>query len=219
MLVTSVDAPVNPGDLPIAHMSFGNPDLTSEHLMAYEMGYRVHASDKFSIDLAAYYDHYTDLIYSVDGTPFTGTEFGTSVNVDPTLLKNGETGNVYGGELEARWKLPSRTMLTTGFSMAKQDKFSQGTTIMSPKYQAFCRLSKDFPSNLKADAMLYWYDAIPEIDQSSYCKLDLHLSWRPADGNTEISFGAQDLLLPRSVQFMGASAIPRSAYLQLTTHF
>lgn len=219
MLVTSVDAPVNPGDNPTAHMSFGNPNLKSEHLLAYELGYRLHSSDTFSLDLATYYDRYSDLIYSVDGAPFTGTEFGTTVNVDPTLLKNGETGSVYGGELEARWKLRDRTLVTSGFSATRQNRFSQGTTLLTPKYQGFVRISKDFPSDVKADAMVYWYDSIPEIDQKSYTKLDLHLSWRPVGGNTEFSLGAQDLLFARSVQFTSSLAIPRSAYLQLTSHF
>ncbi len=219
MLVTSVDPPVSPGDLATAHMSFGNPNLTSEHLTAYELGYRVRNSDAFSLDLATYYDVYSDLIYSVDGTPFVGDAFGTTVNIDPTFLKNGEKGNVYGGEVQARWKLPGQTLLTSGFSVTKQNHFSQGTTIMSPKYQGFVRVSKDFRSGLKADVLYYWYDAIPDIDQQAYSKLDLHLSWRPNRGDTEISFGAQDLLAPRSVQFMGTSAIPRSAYLQLTSHF
>jgi len=218
-LVTAVDAPANPGDLPTAYLSFGNPNLTSEHLLAYEMGYRLHHSDKFSLDIAGFYDQYSDLIYSVNGDPFTAVEFGTDVNVNPTYLKNGETGSVYGGELEARWKLPNRTMLTSGFSVAKPNKFSKGTVIMVPKYQGFVHLSKDFKSTLKADAMLYWYDAIPEIGQQPYTKLDLHLSWRPTDGNTELSLGAQDLLLPRSMQFTSSFEIPRSAYLQLTTHF
>lgn len=219
MLVTSVDAPVNAGDNPTAHMSFGNPNLTSEHLTAYELGYRVHSSDAFSLDLATYYDRYSDLIYSVDGTPFTGTEFGTTVNVDPTFLKNGETGSVYGGELEARWKLRDRAMVTSGFSATRQNRFSQGTKLLTPKYQGFVRLSKDFASNVKADAMVFWYDSIPEIDQKSYTKLDVHFSWKPTGGNTEISLGGQDLLFARSVQFTSAFAIPRSAYLQLTSHF
>ena len=218
MLVTSVDPPVNPGDNPTAHMSFGNPNLTSEHLTAYEMGYRSHASDSFSLDLAAYYDQYSDLIYSVDGTPFTANEFGSTVTVDPTFLKNGESGSVYGGELEARWKLPGHAMLTSGFSATRQNKFSQGTTLWTPKYQGFIHLAKDFQSNVKADTMLYWYDAIPEIGQKSYTKLDVHLSWKPTGGNTELSLGGQDLLEPRSVQF-ATLAIPRSFYLQLTSHF
>ena len=218
-LVTAVNPPANPGDNPTAFMSFGNPNLTSEHLLAYEAGYRLHNSDSFSLDLATFYDHYSDLIYSVEGDPFTAVEFGQTVTVDPTTLKNGENGSVYGGELEARWKLPARTMLTTSFSVAKQTKFSEGTTIWTPKYQGFVHLSKDMPKDFKADVMFYWYDAIPEIDQEPYSKLDFHISWRPHNGDTEWSLGGQDLLLPRSMQFTSAVEIPRSVYLQMTKHF
>lgn len=218
-LISEVEAPANPGDPPIAHMSFGNPNLTSEHLTAYELGYRLRNTDLFSLDIAAFYDQYTDLIYSVDGAPFDGNPFGTPATIVPTYLKNGERGDVYGGEVQAHWKLSNRTFITSGFSVTKQNKFSKGTTIMSPKYQGFVRLSKDFRSNVKTDMMFYWYDAIPEIGQSAYSKLDFHISWKPTDGNTELVLGGQDLLLPRSIQFMGSSQIPRSAYLQLTMHF
>lgn len=217
-LVTGVDGPANPGDDPTAHISFGNPNLTSEHLTAYELGYRMRTSDKLSIDLAAFYDRYSDLIYSADGTPFNGTEFGVPVVVDPTYLQNGESGNVYGGELTARWKMQPKSFFTLGASLTKQDHFSQGTSIMSPQVQAFARLSHDFRTNLKADAMFYWYDSIPEIAQNSYSKLDLHVSWKPSD-NVELSVGGQDLLFGRSMQFTSASEIPRSAYLQLNVHF
>lgn len=40
---------------------FGNPDLTSEKLMAYEAGYRAEVSSRFSLDLATYYNNYADL--------------------------------------------------------------------------------------------------------------------------------------------------------------
>ncbi len=217
-LVTGVDPPANPGDLPTAFTSFGDPNLTSEHLTAYELGYRLRSSDKFSVDLAAFYDRYSDLIYSSEGTPFDTTEFGVPVTVVPTYLHNGESGNVYGGELQARWKLQPRSFFTLGASVTKQDQFSQGTSIMSPQFQAFGRISHDFHPNLKADAMFFWYDGIPEIAQNSYSKLDLHISWK-ANETTELSIGGQDLLFGRSMQFTSAAEIPRSAYLQLTSHF
>ena len=221
-LVTWDDPPANPGDPPTAYTSFGNGDLRSEHLLAYELGYRLRRSDRFSVDLTGFYDVYTDLVYGVEGDPYGdpygGTLFGNPVSVSPTFLRNGEKGNVYGGEVEARWKLDAKSFLTLGTSYIQQNNFSKGTTIVSPKYQAFGRLSHDFRQNLKADAMFYWYDSVPDVGQPSYSKLDVHVSWKP-DKNLELSAGGQDLLFGRAVQSFGGNSIPRSAYLQLTWHF
>lgn len=217
-VVTWVDPPANPGDPPTAYTSFGNPSLTSEHLLAYELGYRFRHGDRFSLDLTGFFDVYSDLIYSVNGTPYTTTEFGQVVQVVPTYLRNGESGNVYGAEMEGRWKLANQTFFTLGTSYVQQGNFSQGSSIVSPKYQVFGRLSHDFKRSVKADAMLYWYDGIPDVGQASYPKFDVHVSWKP-DKNLELSVGGQDLLFGRSIQSFGGVAIPRSGYVQLMVQF
>lgn len=217
-VLTTVDAPATPSDLPTAHVSYGNPNMRSEHLLAYELGYRFRSGERYSIELSSFYDVYSDLIYASAGNPTTGTYLGVPVNLIPTTLQNGEKGNVYGAELQGRWKLSDNTFANTGLSYIRQTPFSQGTSIVSPMYQAFMRLSHDFKSNLKGDLLYYWYDAVPDVSQPSYSKLDLHLSYR-LNANSEISFGGQDLLVPRSIQSFGGQYIPRSVYLQVNSHF
>ncbi|MBS1718042.1 MAG: TonB-dependent receptor plug domain-containing protein [Armatimonadetes bacterium] len=216
-LVTAVDPPVNSG-LPTAYESIGNPNLVSEHLIANEIGYRMQAGDRISLDVTAFYNIYTDLIYMVQGDPYTSIEFGTPVTVIPTYLRNGEHGNVFGGELETKLKLNRRSRLTFGYSYLCQDHFSKDTSIDSPRHQAFLRFSNDFHHKLKLDAMLYWYGDIPSLGVTSYEKLDVHLSWKP-DEFTEASLGGQDLLHRQSLQFANSYAIPRSIYFQLSRRF
>ncbi|HEV2098503.1 MAG TPA: TonB-dependent receptor, partial [Stellaceae bacterium] len=40
---------------------FGNPQMVSEKVIAYELGYRWQPTPKASVDLASFYNHYTDL--------------------------------------------------------------------------------------------------------------------------------------------------------------
>jgi len=218
LLINNVSPPANAGGLPTAQTSFGNSGLESEHLIANELGYRAHAADRITIDVAAFYDLYGNLIYQASGSPYNATEFGVPVTVQPTYLENGEHGNVYGFEVESKAELSKVSRLTVGYSYLQQTPFSEGTSIDAPTYQVFGRLSQDFRSNLQGDAMLYWYDAVPALGSPSYTKLDLHLSWKPTK-NLELSAGGQDLLENRYIQSAGGYSIPRSAYIKVTTTF
>jgi iron complex outermembrane recepter protein len=218
VVVTSVDPPDAQNPLPTAHTSFGNPNLTSERLIAYELGCRIKTSDRFSLDLAAFEDKYSNLIYSVAGAPFNGVEFGVPVTVSPTSLQNGETGDVLGAELLARCKLSNRSFATLGATYVAPKSFSQGSTIETPRYQYFGRLSQDMLKDLKLDVIYYWYGSVDDVNQAATSKLDAHLAWNVRPG-VELSAGGQDLLFKRAIQFPGGSAIPRSAYVQLSARF
>src|SRR5205807_8085996 len=47
--------------LPVIEAIFGSPLFRSEDLLAYEVGYRVQATSSFSLDVAAFYNDYTNL--------------------------------------------------------------------------------------------------------------------------------------------------------------
>ena len=57
----SIDLPMQPG-VPVFPVQTPNPNIISETLLAYELGYRVQATDRFSWDLALFYNHYDSLV-------------------------------------------------------------------------------------------------------------------------------------------------------------
>ena len=56
---------------PVLVSVFGNPNLESEVLTAYELGYRVKPIERLSFDVAAFYNVYDQLISTVQGDPFS----------------------------------------------------------------------------------------------------------------------------------------------------
>src|SRR4029077_6578664 len=47
--------------VPVVEAIFGSRQFGSEDLLAYEVGYRVQATSSFSLDVAAFYNNYTNL--------------------------------------------------------------------------------------------------------------------------------------------------------------
>src|SRR5882762_6305600 len=61
--------PSNPTPLPAVLAVFGSHQFNSEDLLAYELGYRVQATSNLSIDLATFYNNYSNLRTAEPGTP------------------------------------------------------------------------------------------------------------------------------------------------------
>jgi iron complex outermembrane receptor protein len=216
--IKNVEPPAGPGALPTAYINFGNNSLTSEILIANELGYRVKASESLSFDMGAFYNMYSNLTYMVDGTPYEDVQFGIPVIVVPQLLKSGEKGNTYGLEVVSRKKLSANTHLTLSYSFVGQDHFSHGSDIDAPKHQFSARISHSLPKNLELDAMAFHYSAVPGLSGQEYTKLDASVSWKPTK-DFELSLIGHDLLKPRQFSVDTYSYIPRSIDLRLSYHF
>ncbi len=217
-VLTGASPPGQPGGLPTAFVSFGNPALTSEKLISNEIGYRRRVSHLASLDVDAFYNIYTDLIHGVPGAPYMGNQFGVPVLIMPTTLEGGERGNVYGLELQTNWNLGPGSQLSAGYSFVQQDHFTSGTMIDAPVHQVNVRLSHDFSKDLKFDGLLYWYSAVPNLDASAYTKLDLRIA-KKLTNDLEFSIAGHDLLSPRQATFSGYFDVPRSIDFKLTSRF
>ncbi len=74
----------------------GNPDLVSERLTAYELGFRMRPLDKLSLDLATFYNDH-DRLQTIE---LTGPPFPPTVHQE---VGNLMTGSSHGLELAANW--------------------------------------------------------------------------------------------------------------------
>ena len=70
-----------PGGIPILTSLLGNPQFKNEVLIAYEMGYRTTVSNRLSIDLAIYYNDYSN-----QQTTEPATATANSTNKRPVVL-------------------------------------------------------------------------------------------------------------------------------------
>lgn len=106
---------------------YGNPDLDSEKLIAFETGYRVQLADRFAVDLAVFYNIYDDLVTKVSRTSFTETSSSSTYAVSPETMVNTAEAETYGIEIGADWKPTSRWALRATYSYLNMNVRSHST--------------------------------------------------------------------------------------------
>lgn len=203
----------------IPPVSIGSPNLESEELLAYEVGYRAQPFDRLSWSLSAYYNDYDDIRSVEPSNPPAPL---------PLEFGNGQKAEGYGAELSAEFRVNERWRLRADFSELHLDirpkagsfdaSFGRGEAADSRRH-ALLRSSTDFPGNLQLDVTLRYVSRIenPDVTVPGYSEADLRLGWQ-ATGNLEIALVGQNLLHDRHGE-MGLAAVrqemERSVYGRL----
>jgi iron complex outermembrane receptor protein len=210
----------------------GNPNVTSEHVIAYEVGYRAQPLARLSIDTTAFLNSYRDL-QSVEMLPDV-------VQSNPPLLihresfGNGLRGTTDGLELAATWKVTNRWTLSPGYSLLRMrlhaEPGSQDTTSAAtiqgtnPVHQAQLRSHLELSHGLSWDATAYFVDRLPAPLIASNTRIDMQVTWRLAE-SMDLSFVGQNLLHDHHEEFndplqsVNSSQIKRGAYVKFTGRF
>jgi len=194
--------------LPVIPAVFGNPQFRSEELMAYELGYRVQATNSFSADIAAFYNNYSNLRIAQPGTPFVeGSPVPTDLVV-PFVASNNMSGGTYGIEPYAEWRVLPKWRLLGAYSYLQMNihkdqviSTPDDTDGRSPKHQFYFRSSLDLPKHVEQDLMLRYVGDLPGLNIPSYYSLDLNIGWKPVS-QVQLSFGARDLLNSQHLEFI-----------------
>ena len=202
--------PPNPTPFPVVAAIFGSRQFKSEDLVAYEVGYRVQATKSLSLDIAAFYNNYTNLRSAEPGQPFVeGSPVPTDI-VQPFVASNKMSGGTYGIEPFAEWKVRPRWRLLGSYSYLQMDigknKNSLDPTAdnpsgQSPRHQFYLGSLVDLPKHFEQDISLRYVDRLPSLNIPSYYSLDFHLGWRPGT-HLELSLVGQDLLNSRHLEFI-----------------
>jgi iron complex outermembrane receptor protein len=200
-----------------------NPDLEPEALWAYEVGYRVRPHDRVSMDLAAFFNDYDDLV----------TSESTLQPVPPTRLvqnANNGSGESAGVELAAAWQPFDWWRLQATYSYLwmelEVEPGSTDTSLVltaqdSPTHQASLRSSWDVIEDVRFDAWLRYVDELERRRIPSYVTLDLRLAWSPND-HWEFAVVGQNLLEDSHQEFVFLPtqwAVPRSVYGKVSVKF
>jgi iron complex outermembrane recepter protein len=202
--------PPNPTPFPVVAAIFGSPQFKSEHLLAYEAGYRVQATKSLSLDIAAFYNFYTHLRSAEPGQAFVeGSPAPTDI-VQPFVASNKMGGGTYGIEPFVEWKVLPKWKLLGSYSYLQmnirknidsQDPTADNPDGQSPKHQFFVQSSIDLPKHFEQDLSLRYVDKLPSLNIPSYYSLDFHLGWRPGT-HLELSLVGHDLLNSRHLEFI-----------------
>ena len=213
----------------------GNPNPTSEELLAFETGYRIHPRGDLSIDIATFYNLYDHLI--------TGESQIFSIVADssvspphftvPVLVDDKMQGNTQGIELAIDWQPLANWRLRTVYTFLhmdleiEKDSLDPLTAEVAediPTHQLNLRSALDLPGDLEFDLIGRFVDSLPRSQADAYLGLDARVGWSPFP-QLELSLVGQNLLDSRHLEFDTelvetlSTQIQRSAYGMLTWRF
>ncbi|MBZ5644168.1 MAG: TonB-dependent receptor [Acidobacteriia bacterium] len=219
---------------PVEVILSGNPQIKPEHVLAYEAGFRTELNGRFSVDVAAFYNRYTNLITLEPGTQFLQPSPAPARFVIPVIFQNEMHGSTAGLEISANMKITDRWTLSPGYALLKMhlhtDPLSQDTNSVpdyegsNPQHQAQLRSHVELSHGLAWDASAYFVDRLPFQQVSSYTRVDTQISWKAAE-RLELSVVGQNLLQDHhlesldAVTLVNSSLIKRSAYAKFTWRF
>jgi iron complex outermembrane receptor protein len=219
--------------LPLELDITGNNQLYSEQLVAYEVGYRSQVTKTFSVDAAAFYNVYDNLLsFSPQAPQVVNTVNGPLVLIDAPR-NNKRRADTYGLELAANWNVmdnwrlaASYTWLNVMVHSSSSDHSPQpesATEDNVPRNQAQIRSYFDLTRDLEFNAAAYYVENLAAANIPSYVRVDLGLTWRPIKG-AELTAGVQNLLDDRHKEFDGqfgvtSTEMQRAVYLQFLYRF
>jgi iron complex outermembrane receptor protein len=209
----------------------GNRELDSEELWSYELGYRLPVSRVFYLDLATFYNRYSDLMTLEIGDPFADPAGKTIV---PVVNRNQMKGVARGAELAGAfepstgsWKLTAsysyfNLKLTPQGADLNRGSYFEGAT---PAHQFALGAYVPLPHGLELNSFFRWIGRLRSTADlgnsglSPYATLDARLGWRLKE-SLELSVVGQNLIQARHVEFPGnGTEIERAAYAKLAARF
>jgi iron complex outermembrane receptor protein len=243
----AVDAPfkIDPassatGGLPILFSLVGSPSFSAELVKDVQAGYRSQISKAFSLDLAAFYDNYSNLRSFVVGSPVL------ALSPLPQLDVTGHTGNGAsavgkGAEGSLAWQVLPFWKLEGSYTY---DLINQWLSSSAPsgampdiggskepprsewRLQSYINLSKKW----EADTFIYWTGEAspvniygPNVSIPAYTRLDVRVGYRVGP-HWQLSLAGQNLLEARHLEgipelLTDYSYVNRGVYLKSTWQF
>lgn len=205
----------------------GNKDLSSEKLLAYEIGYRHQPNHNLFFDLVLFAHHYDDLITFDVGDIIT--DRGFPVRTFPSV--NGQEGEVHGvelaGDIRLRkwWKIKAayavmKLELHTDSDVSNSLGLEKGLEDVLPMHDAYLRSSFDLPRGFELDTTLrymssYTYGGkIPSIVEMDIRLARIINGWR-------VTLVGQNLIEEhhKEAGTSAATQVERGGYLKVTREF
>jgi iron complex outermembrane receptor protein len=192
----------------------GGPNVVSEKLVAYELGYRVQATPQLAFSVSSFYNVYSDLrsLEPLDPPkPF------------PVVINSGLQGTSAGAELTADWRVTSRWRLRAGYTDLRvhtepepgvPDRSSDRSIAHDPNQQFSVHSLLDLSNNWQFDADMRAVGPISNQSVPGYAEMNLRLAWQPTPA-WNLSLVGQNLLHSEHPEFNNAGSrreIPRSVY-------
>lgn len=203
----------------------GNPGLDSEELIAYELGYRVQPTDSLSVDVAAFYNDYSNLFTGTYGTGMVAG--GGTYYYQPLFAANTNSASSKGLEVSTRIDATKNWQIAASYSyidlVFKQKADPAFSFTNNPKHQFNVRSTYLFPYGVEMTNSLYYVSKLPTASIQEYYRFDTKISYEIADG-VELNLVGQNLFQPYHQEFsaflfQSPVEIGRSVYGNITWKF
>jgi len=192
--------PTDPNStLPMVIAVQGPGNLQAEVLMAYEAGVRIKASDRFTVDLAGFYNNYRRLI-GVESSPTQFVPGPPTYLLLVNTLRNKDHGETWGGELAADCQVADPWRLIFAYSYITATEMAGDRP---PSNQVSLRSQLELAENIELDLWGRYVGASKDyLDNSlaGYLTLDARLGWRPVK-TLELSLVGRNLLHHRQQEY------------------
>lgn len=180
-------------------------DFESAELLAYELGWRLRASDNVSFSLASYYNIYDNLRTAEPGDPL------------PITYGNGLEGKTFGLELASTFQVSDWWQVKSGYTFLEKDlKVKPSSADLNggsaesndPAHQVLVQSNMDLTGGLELGAVARYVSTLPAPEVSEYFGLDIRVGWK-VDDFWELSLVGQNLLDDQHTEFIPESPSPR----------
>lgn len=214
-------------------LAIANPQMKTENLLAFELGWRWQAAKNIDVDTALFYNIYDRM----QGTVITSTSYSPIYGeILYAQVGNYRQVKSYGVELALNHRINHRWRLQTSYSAIGFDTSYNNSLIWlrdplaeknyDPQQLMSIRSQFDVSNDVEFDVWGRYVDQIHKdrVNIPSYFGLDVRLGWHPLK-NLELSLSGQNLLYNQHPEFSDilyytvASQIQRSYFCQISWQF
>lgn len=190
-------------------------DLESEDLIAYEVGYRQQITPDLSIDTTAFINDYRNLVsFGFPPPSLVNNGVDPIYNLFPAQVNNAMTGEVYGLEIAASWKVRDNWTLSGSYTLMDMYLHAANNGVVAdletaegqaPHQQANIRSSWNINHDWSLDTAVYYTGKMTAPAVDSYVRVDANVGYRIND-NAQFNLIGQNLFDRRHREFNGAGA-------------
>ncbi|MBS0300391.1 MAG: TonB-dependent receptor [Proteobacteria bacterium] len=216
-----------PPPFPVLAQLVGSSNFNSEKLIAYEMGYRHQFSPQASVDIAGFYNDYSQLRQLAVGFPSFQASFPPHL-ILPIGLTNQASGQTYGVETSIEWRPSDKWRLQGNYSFLNMkihsdsplkqiDPTTGSADKVSPHHQVSVRSNYDFSEKSQLNLWLRYVSSVDFYGIPGYVTMDAKLVHRPVK-NVELFVVGQNLFSQNHREFVAdflpslPTTIPRGVY-------
>lgn len=221
---------------PVLTQLTGGGNFNAEKLLAYEIGYRHQFSPHASVDIAAFYNDYSqlrDLSPNLQQLSFHSS-FPQHL-ILPIMLTNRGSGHTHGVEASADWRVNEKWRLQGSYSFISMhihsdsllrqfDPTTGSADTVSPQHQVSARSNYDFSDRLQLNLWLRYVSSVDFYHLPGYTTMDAKAVYRPRK-NVELFVVGQNLFSQNHREFVSdfipsfPAYIPRGVYAGVEWRF